>query len=267
MPNLSAYPITTVGGLVIAPDGDILFLYSHKWNDCYTPPGGKVELGESRETAFIREIKEETNLDITNVRFITSQDSIYSPDFKEKRHFIMNDFIADLAPGYSKEDVVLNDEAEGFVWVSLAEARKLPLNRESYKLLNLYEKMLLQKNIPGLIGFENLKIVCIIGVNPEERIHEQPIFVDVKVEANFHASAQSDHVRDTINYVTLSDLCTEFAQKGQYQLIEKYAYDVLKRFLSDFSINWAWIKVKKPQAVPAADFTSVELKLSRKDFK
>lgn len=266
MPNLSTYPITTVGGLVIAPDGDMLFLYSHKWNGCYTLPGGKVELGESRETAFIREIKEETGLDVTNVRFVNSQDSVYSPDFKEKRHFIMNDFIADLAPGCTKEDVILNHEAEAYVWTSLKDARQLTLNRESYKLLDLYEKTLPPKNIPGLIGFENLEIICIIGMNPEERIQLQPLFVDVKVEANFHACAQSDHVKDTIDYVTLGDICTELAQKGQYQLIEKYAYDVLQKLLQDFAINWAWIKIKKPQAMPAADFTTVELKLSKSEL-
>lgn len=40
------YPIVTVGGLIFAPDGEILLVRSHKWNAMYTLPGGKVELGK-----------------------------------------------------------------------------------------------------------------------------------------------------------------------------------------------------------------------------
>lgn len=257
------YPIATVGGLVIAPDGDILLLYSQKWNDCYTPPGGKIELGESREAAFVREVKEETGLDVTNVRFIATQDSVFSPDFKEPRHFVMNDFIADLSSHQSKEDVILNDEAEQYLWVSPEKARKLPLNREFYHLLDLYEQHMLAKKMEGLIGFEHLKIDCIIGVNPEEKVSEQPIFVDLKVAGYFDKCSQTDDVNHTFDYVTLGNICTEMAQKGRFQLIEKYAHDVLKELMKQFPLNWAWIKVKKPQAMPAASFTTVELKLQR----
>ncbi|MBS4168923.1 dihydroneopterin aldolase [Parachlamydia sp. AcF125] len=258
------YPITTVGGLIVAADGDVLLVYSSKWSHCYTTPGGKVELGESREAAFVREIKEETGLEVTNIRFISTQESIYSPEFKEKKHFIMNDFIADLAPGYSKEDVVLNEEAESYVWVSVEEAKKLPLNRETRYLLNQYAHSL-QKSQYGLIGFENHQIPCIIGILPHERTHTQTIFVDLKVEADFRKCALSDDIVDTVDYVALANVCSEFAQKRGYMLIEKYAYDVLQKLLHDYPINWAWIKVKKPEALSSAEFTTVELKLCKKE--
>ncbi|CCB87003.1 MULTISPECIES: dihydroneopterin aldolase [Parachlamydia] len=260
------YPITTVGGLVVASDGDVLLLYSSKWNDCYTTPGGKVELGESREAAFIREVKEETGLDVTNIRFISTQESIYSPEFKEKKHFIMNDFVADLAPGYSKDDVVLNYEAENYLWVSLEEAKKLPLNREAYFLLNQYERSLQSKPHYGLIGFENHQIPCIIGILPHERVNTQSIYVDLKVEADFNKCSNSDDITDTVDYVALANICSEFAQEKGYMLIEKYAHDVLQKLLRDYPINWAWIKVKKPEALGSADFTTVELKLCRTEL-
>lgn len=258
------YPIATVGGLVIAPDGDILLLSSKKWNDCYTPPGGKIELGESREAAFIREVKEETGLDVINIKFITSQDSIFSPDFKESRHFVMNDFIADLAPHHSKEDVVLNDEAEEYLWASPEKAKQLPLNKEFYHLLDLYEQHVNTKKMEGLIGFEHLRIDCIIGVNPEEKVAEQPIYVDLKVGAYFDKCSETDDVDHTFDYVILGQICTEMAKAGRFQLIEKYAHDVLKELMQRFPLNWAWIKVKKPLAMPAANFTTVEFKLERK---
>lgn len=66
------------------------------------------------------------------------QDSIFSPDFKQKRHFVMNDYLAKLAPGYSKKDVVLNDEAEEYFWTSLIKAKSLNLNKELYVLIDWY---------------------------------------------------------------------------------------------------------------------------------
>lgn len=132
------YPLATVGGLIVAPDGDILLVKSTKWIDCYSLPGGKIELGETREQAFIREIREETHLELGEVRYVMAQDSIFSPDFWTPRHFIMHDFVAQMAPNFHKEDVILNEEAEAFLWVPPSEARKMHLNREAYILLDWY---------------------------------------------------------------------------------------------------------------------------------
>lgn len=134
------HPLTTVGGLVIAQDGSILLVRSHKWNDLWTVPGGKVKLGETRDEAFIREILEETALHVTDLQYAFCQDSIYNTQFYRRLHFVMHDYISYLAEGSSKESVVLNDEAEEYRWVTLEEAKKADCNREVYLLLEWYEK-------------------------------------------------------------------------------------------------------------------------------
>ena len=48
-------------------------------------PGGKVERGESREEAIVREIKEELRLDIVDPIFFMTVNHKY-PDFKIKMH-------------------------------------------------------------------------------------------------------------------------------------------------------------------------------------
>lgn len=115
----------------------------------------------------------------------------------------------------------------------------------------------------GIIGFEELKISCIIGVENHERHHEQEIYVDLKIETDFSKCAISDHIHDTIDYVALAQICTEIARKGKYQLLEKYACDVVNALLIQQGINWAWIKVKKPNALPAAACSTVEMKKMR----
>lgn len=134
------YPLATVGGLIVAPDNTILLVRSKKWNNHYSIPGGKIELGETREEAIVREIREETDLEVINLRFVGTQESIYSHEFWEKRHFLMNDFVADLDPRYDKSKVHLNGEAQKFRWVTIEEAKNLPLHREVRNLIEWYDK-------------------------------------------------------------------------------------------------------------------------------
>ena len=108
----------------------------------------------------------------------------------------------------------------------------------------------------GIIGFKNHKINCIIGVYPQERTKHQEILVDLSVVAQFGG----DKLGETVDYEKLSQVCTELAQKNQYQLIETFGADVLKEISNNFPIQSATIRVKKPEALASADYTFVELK-------
>jgi ADP-ribose pyrophosphatase YjhB (NUDIX family) len=134
-------PVVTVGGFIVAQDGDILLVQSHKWSDTYTVPGGKVDHGETLEAAYKREVKEETNLDIHDIKFALIIESISSKEFwKKDAHFIMNDYIGTLTPECTKSDVILNDEAQSYIWCKPQEASKIRLSHETNLLLNWYLK-------------------------------------------------------------------------------------------------------------------------------
>lgn len=259
-------PLATVGGLIIAPDGDILLVRSVKWRDLFSVPGGKVEWGESREEAYKREIWEETGLKITNLRFAIVQDSICSPDFWQEKHFIMNDFIADLDPSYSKEQVQLNDEAHAFLWISPQKALYLPLHHECRVLIEWYLHYLQTnfKNSFGILGVHQHQVSCIIGVYPEEREYEQILFFDVKVKIDLSHVLASGQVKDTFDYVSIAQICTDLAQQNKYVLLESLASDVLDECLQHFSAVWAWVLIKKPAAIPAAAYAFVELERYQK---
>lgn len=115
----------------------------------------------------------------------------------------------------------------------------------------------------GIIGFEHYRISCVIGVYAEERKREQEIYVDLKVEYDFSKCVQTDRVEDTLDYVKLADMCQGLAKKGHYQLLEKFASDVLKNVLNESGVSKAWIKVKKPGGLLQADYTTVELSLEK----
>ena len=125
-------PIATVGALIHDGQGKVLMIRTHKWSDLWGIPGGKIERGESCEDALIREIREETALEISGIQFVMVQESIFSPTFIRPEHFILLNYLAEA----SSYDVTLNDEAEEFRWVTIEEAFTLELNTATIQLLN-----------------------------------------------------------------------------------------------------------------------------------
>ena len=86
------YPEPTVGALIFNQGGKVFLMTSPKWKGKYVIPGGHIELGETIEQALKREIKEETNLDIFDIKFITLQEFIFGEEFHKKKHFIFLDY-------------------------------------------------------------------------------------------------------------------------------------------------------------------------------
>lgn len=128
----SERPIATVGALIHDGQGKVLMIRTHKWSNLWGIPGGKIESGESFEAALIREIREETALHISDIRFVVVQESIFSPSFIRPEHFILINYLAKS----DSHDVTLNDEAEEFRWVTMEEAFALDLNTATIELLN-----------------------------------------------------------------------------------------------------------------------------------
>ncbi len=122
-------PEATVGGLIFNKKGELFLMRSYKWNGKYCIPGGHIEMGESMKDAIEREIKEETNLDVTDIQFHSLQDCVYSKNFHEKRHFIFVDFVCKAI----SDDVILNNEASEFAWIGLNDLDKFPIESNTLK--------------------------------------------------------------------------------------------------------------------------------------
>ncbi|MBT3337442.1 MAG: NUDIX domain-containing protein [Anaerolineae bacterium] len=129
------FPHPTVGALIFNPEGKMLLVRSHKFHDKYVVPGGHIEVGEKMVDAVIREAKEETGLDVYDPQFIFFQEFIQDESFWKNMHFIFFDF----ALKTDSTDVVLNDEAEAYVWVTLEEA--LTMNVDAYTINAINELM------------------------------------------------------------------------------------------------------------------------------
>ncbi len=112
----------------------------------------------------------------------------------------------------------------------------------------------------GTIGFKGYRINCIVGTESHEKSTFQDLLVDLKVEIDFTKVSASGQLKDTVNYVALAQICKELAVNGKYELLEKYASDVLEALFKQFAIESAWIKIEKPSAISGAECAFVELK-------
>ncbi len=125
-------PVCTVGALIFNDDGRVLMIRTQKWSNLWGIPGGKIKSGEPSLHALQREIKEETNLDATDIVFVMVQDCIHSSEFYRRAHFVLLNY---TCRARGRVDVRLNEEAQEFRWVTPAQALEMPLNQPTRTLL------------------------------------------------------------------------------------------------------------------------------------
>lgn len=130
--NAKLFPTATVGALIFDSAGNVLMIRTQKWSNLWGIPGGKIKCGENSIDALRREIKEETDLDITDIRFVLVQDCIHSPEFYRDAHFVLLNYTCHCADG---TNVRLNDEAQEFRWVTVNQAMGMALNQPTRTLL------------------------------------------------------------------------------------------------------------------------------------
>jgi len=129
--KLSGGPYVTVDAIIELPDGIVIIQRSNPpfgW----ALPGGFVDYGESLEDAVIREAKEETNLDLTEIR----QFHTYSDPRRDPRFHTVGTVFITKAKGIPKA----GDDAAGLKVIQLSEIGKLEFAFDHKKIIADYLK-------------------------------------------------------------------------------------------------------------------------------
>ena len=113
--------VSTVSSYIFKEDECLLIYRNKKKNDInqgkYIGVGGHIELGESPLEAIIREIKEETSLDVIDIRY------------RGLIHFYFDDFIEHmyLYSVHSFSGEVSQCDEGTLYWVKINEFKNLPM--------------------------------------------------------------------------------------------------------------------------------------------
>ncbi|RLI28572.1 hypothetical protein DRO58_01875 [Candidatus Bathyarchaeota archaeon] len=128
-------PIVGVG--VLVKRGDRVLLVRRRFDPGrgkWSIPGGLVELGETVRDAALREVYEETGLNVKLDRLLSVVDYIErSRDGRVRFHYVLVDFLAYVE---GSEKVKPSDEFLEVRWVKASEVRRYDITDSLRKLLD-----------------------------------------------------------------------------------------------------------------------------------
>ncbi len=120
----------TVRGIIKNDSGEILIVRRHPKSrtdpEMWELPGGKVEKGEHFADALVREIKEETNLDVNVGDFCEAVQN----DYSHKRTVQLMMYLDDV-----EGSVAISEEHTEYMWASIEKIESLELSSSLKKLL------------------------------------------------------------------------------------------------------------------------------------
>lgn len=117
---------------------EILLVKTHKWGGRYSIVGGKVRRGERLQAALLREVHEETSLRGEAGAHICTFDQIKNSGYYKRgiQHIFVDNVV-----GVKSKRVVLNEEAQDYVWATPSEALEhLDIEPNARTTVELYQK-------------------------------------------------------------------------------------------------------------------------------
>jgi len=99
------------------------------------------------------------------------------------------------------------------------------------------------------ICIKNLKIDCEIGAYDEERGRKQPVWFDIELNVNLSKAAESDNLKDTVDYFELTSEIVRIVENSHFHLIEKLANHVADFCLQQKRVVGVQVTLKKPEAL------------------
>ena len=121
-------PVVGVGGVLIR-DGKVLLIRRGKppLYGRWVVPGGTVELGESLEQALVREMREETGLEVVPLEVLTVFDRIERDGDRVVYHYVIVDYLCRWLGG---EALAASDALEA-AWAALDDLPRYDLPQKA----------------------------------------------------------------------------------------------------------------------------------------
>lgn len=112
------------------------------------------------------------------------------------------------------------------------------------------------------IHIRDLKVQCIVGINPHEREEMQEVCINISMDCDYAKACQSDRIEDTVNYKALKDELVAFVHASEFFLIEKLAEAIAAHCLARERVSRVVVIVDKPGALTGARSVAVEIERS-----
>ena len=113
------------------------------------------------------------------------------------------------------------------------------------------------------IQLRGLRVVCVVGVLPEERERAQPLELDIDIYADLSAAGNSDDLQDTVDYGSVAQTIEEICLGAKVQLLERLAQLVAERLLELDGVSTVEVTVKKIRPPVPSDLNFSAVRVTR----
>jgi dihydroneopterin aldolase/D-erythro-7,8-dihydroneopterin triphosphate epimerase len=120
--------------------------------------------------------------------------------------------------------------------------------------------------MPDQVFVEGLLLRTIIGVNPDERIKEQDVIIDITMDVDARPAGRSDDLADSVDYRAITKNVIALVESSSYFLVEKLAHEIARVCLDDPRVEGVQVRVQKPGAVRFARSVGVQVYRNRADM-
>ncbi len=111
-----------------------------------------------------------------------------------------------------------------------------------------------------IIAIRDLKLPCVIGFYPHERLASQVLSAQIELTLSSIPARYTDNLNDTVDYEALERRLVEIALNSQYALIERLAQVLLDTcFAFDSRIIVAKVELEKPGCLKNARSAVIRL--------
>ncbi|MBU0499231.1 MAG: dihydroneopterin aldolase [Gammaproteobacteria bacterium] len=108
-----------------------------------------------------------------------------------------------------------------------------------------------------IVFIRGLRIDALIGIFDWERKIRQTLIFDLDMAANIRNAAESDDIKDTLDYKAISKRLSAYVGESQFQLVETLAERCATLVRDEFGVTWLRLSINKKGAVSIAEDVGV----------
>lgn len=114
------------------------------------------------------------------------------------------------------------------------------------------------------IYLRGMRADAVIGIFPWERRVKQTVILDIDLNVDVGAGAQTDDIRDTLDYKAVAKKVLSFVAESRFHLVETLAEGVAELILSEFDVPRLRLRVNKRWALRGVKDVGVAIERYRK---
>ena len=116
------------------------------------------------------------------------------------------------------------------------------------------------------IFIRDLLLRGIIGINPDERVKQQDILINMVIFADIRQAAASDTIEDAVDYKSITKRVIQHVEASSDYLVEKLVTDLARIVITEFGVVRVQVRVEKPGALRFAESVGIEIERTQADF-